>query len=173
MSDPFVGEIRTVGFNFAPKGWAMCSGQLIPISQNTALFSLLGTYYGGNGTSNFALPNLNGVMVIGQGQGPGLSLRDIGEIGGASAVSLVQDELPPHTHQPIGSTATATSGEPQNLTWAEPRLGRAQRAAYAPTPSTPMAPLGMTGGGAAHNNMPPYLAMYYVIALQGVYPPRS
>ena len=103
MADPFVGEIRTFGFNFPPTGWAQCNGQLLPISQNTALFSLLGTYYGGDGKSNFARPNLQGASPLDQGQGPGLSQRYIGETGGAGFVTLLQSEMPSHTHLVSGS----------------------------------------------------------------------
>src|SRR5438034_4503587 len=98
MADPFVAEIRLFGFNFAPKGWAMCNGQLLPISQNTALFSLLGTTYGGNGQTTFALPNLQGSVPMGAGQGQGLSVRDLGEAGGSEAVTLLASEMPAHTH---------------------------------------------------------------------------
>ena len=105
MASPFVAEIRIFGFNFAPKGWAFCDGQILPLSQNTALFSLLGTTYGGDGKSNFALPNLQGSAPMQQGQGPGLSLRDLGETGGETTVSLLQSEIPSHTH-----TASASGG---------------------------------------------------------------
>src|ERR1700710_2156202 len=98
MATPFVAEIRVVGFNFAPKGWAQCNGQLLPLSQNTALFSLLGTFYGGNGKSNFALPNIEGSVVVGQGQGPGLSEYFLGETGGEQTVTLLQSEMPVHSH---------------------------------------------------------------------------
>src|SRR5689334_23514445 len=106
MSDQFVAEIRIFPFNFAPTGWAMCAGQLLPISQNTALFSLLGTFYGGDGKSNFALPNLQGSVPIAQGEGPGLSIRDLGESGGESAVTLLQTEMPAHTHGIRGKDAS-------------------------------------------------------------------
>ncbi len=171
--DPYVGEIRTIGFSYAPAGWAMCNGQILPIAQNTPLFSLLGAQYGGNGTTTFALPNLNGAMVIGPGQGPGLTPRDIGEIGGSRVVTLTTAEMPRHTHAARGSSATGTTGNAPGSTWAQPRLGRAPRPAYAaPGASVDMAPLAPAGGGASHNNLPPFLAMYFVIALQGVFPPR-
>ncbi|MFF5624757.1 tail fiber protein [Microbacterium sp. LWH10-1.2] len=175
MVEPFVGEIRTVGFNFAPQGWAMCSGQLIPISQNTALFSLLGTYYGGDGKVTFALPNLNGSFVIGQGAGPGLTPRDLGEMGGSSAVTLLNSEMPSHTHPANAVAAAGTTGNPADRRWAETRYGRATRNAYASTKNAIMAPDAVvpSGGNAPHNNMPPYVGMYYVIALQGVFPPRG
>jgi microcystin-dependent protein len=176
MSDPYLGEIRTVGFNFAPRGWAMCSGQILPISQNTALFSLLGTVYGGNGTSTFGLPNLNGAIAIGQGQGPGLTERTLGEAGGAPAVSLLTSEMPAHTHAAMASTAVATTGNAADDVWAVPRYGRAARPAYAPASASnaAMSPaaLGIAGGSGPHNNLPPYLGVYFVIALQGAFPPR-
>src|SRR5437762_8674523 len=109
MSDPFVAEIRIFPFNFAPRGWAMCNGQLLPISQNTALFSLLGTFYGGDGKSTFALPNLQNSVAINQGQGPGLSLRDLGETGGEQNVTLLMTEMPSHNHSFVGTTANANT----------------------------------------------------------------
>ncbi|GAA5036642.1 phage tail protein [Microbacterium fluvii] len=177
MSDPFVAEIRTVGFNFAPRGWALCSGQLLPISQNTALFSLLGTTYGGDGRSTFALPNLNGAMAIAPGQGPGLSQRDLGETSGSATVTLLESEIPAHTHGARAVAGAATTGDPAGATWANPRYGRVTRPAYAAAGSSPttMSPQALTiaGGSQPHNNLPPYLGMYFVIALQGVYPPRG
>src|SRR5262244_4542601 len=106
MADPFVAEIRIFPFNFAPKGWAFCDGQLLPISQNTALFSLLGTTYGGDGKSTFALPDLQGSAPMQAGQGPGLSLRDLGELGGEQTVTLIQTEMPAHAHTAVGSTGS-------------------------------------------------------------------
>jgi microcystin-dependent protein len=117
MADPFVGEIRTFGFNFPPRGWAQCNGQLLPISQNTALFALLGTYYGGDGKSTFALPNLQGASPMDQGQGSGLSERYIGEMGGAGQVTLLQSEMPTHPHLISGSARPATENDPNNFYW--------------------------------------------------------
>lgn len=175
MSDQFLGEIRTVGFSYAPLGWALCSGQILPIAQNTALFSLLGTYYGGNGQSTFALPNLNGAFAIGQGHGPGLSPRFIGEMGGTSTVTLLPMEMPSHTHTAAGAAGAGTSGDPQGRRWAQPRFGRSTRSAYAPTTNAAMSPdaVGVAGGNQPHENMPPYVGMYFVIAMQGIYPPRG
>jgi microcystin-dependent protein len=175
MSDPYVGEIRTVGFNFAPYGWAMCSGQIIPIAQNTALFSLIGTLYGGNGTTTFALPNLNGSFAIGRGDGAGLTPRRVGDQGGLSSVTLSIAEIPAHTHEAAGVAAAGTSGSPDARRWAQPRFGRVAQNAYGTTANTAMASdaLGFAGGGEPHENMPPYLAMYFVIALSGVFPPRD
>ncbi|MGW8482654.1 phage tail protein [Microbacterium sp. NPDC055903] len=175
MADPYIGEIRTVAFNFAPRNWAMCDGQILPISQNTALFSILGTTYGGNGESTFALPDLNGSFAIGAGQGPGLSQRDLGETGGSETVTLLASEMPTHTHAARAVPATGTSGDPRGRTWAQPRYGRVPREAYGPGHDVTMAPgaIAPTGVGLPHNNMPPFVGMYYVIALTGVYPPRG
>ncbi len=171
MSDPFVAEIRIFPFNFAPQGWAFCNGQLLPISQNTALFSLLGTTYGGDGRSTFALPDLQGNVPLGAGQGPGLSLRDLGETGGAATVTLLESEIPAHTHTLVGTLEDDDSTTP---------AGRAYgglSVAYAPAnaPAVPMAPeaLAPAGGSLPHNNMQPYLTMNFCVALQGIFPPRS
>lgn len=177
MSDPFVAEIRMFGFNFAPKGWAFCDGQILPISQNTALFSLLGTMYGGNGQSTFALPNLQGNAPLQTGQGPGLSDRFQGETGGQVFVTLLESEMPSHNHLLGCGTATGTSPSPSNAVWAAARLGRLGINAYAPTPGAAppqMSPaaLAAAGGSQPHNNMPPYLTLNFCIALQGIFPPR-
>src|SRR5713101_6104362 len=124
MANPFVAEIRMFAGNFAPKGWALCNGQLMPISQNTALFSLLGTTYGGDGKSTFALPNLQGSAPMQQGQGPGLSLRDLGEIGGEQTVTLLQTEMPAHTHGVQASSSAGTVIPPTGAIWATPGAGR-------------------------------------------------
>lgn len=171
MSDQFVAEIRIVGFNFAPTGWAFCNGQLMPISQNTALFSLLGTYYGGDGKSNFALPNLQGSAPMQQGQGPGLSLRSLGETGGEQNVTLLNSEIPSHTHQANGlSSAGASSPSPAGNVWA-----RTRALLYNTSQNTTMAGQVTTVSGSSlpHNNLPPYLVLNYIIALQGIYPPRT
>ena len=170
MADPFVAEIRIFGFNFAPKGWAMCNGQLIPISQNTALFSLLGTIYGGNGYSNFALPNLSGRTSLHFGRGPGLSDRDQGETGGQETVNLLPSETPSHTHQLWASASENNTGNPENNAWGVSELGDSYRDAG--SGSMGANALAITGGGMPHNNMQPYLTLNFCIALQGVYPPR-
>src|SRR4051794_33812504 len=175
MSDPFVAEIRIFPFNFAPKGWALCNGQLMPISQNTALFSLLGTTYGGDGKSTFALPDLQGSAPMQQGQGPGLSLRDLGEISGEQAVTLLQTEMPAHAHTAQGA-AGAGLADPTSNVWASGAKGFGN--VYSPSAqatNVPMSPaaLSFTGGGQPHNNMMPYLGLTFIIALQGVFPPRS
>jgi microcystin-dependent protein len=174
MSNPFVAEIRIFTGNFAPTGWAQCNGQLMPISQNTALFSLLGTTYGGDGKSTFALPNLQGSAPMQAGQGPGLSLRDLGEIGGEQNVTLLQTEMPAHSHSAQGSSGS-DQVSPTNNAWASgQKLGGGNL--YAPTGNNvqmnPFA-LSITGGNLPHNNMPPYLGLTFIVALQGVFPPRT
>jgi len=174
MSNPFVAEIRIVAFNFAPKGWAFCDGQLLPISQFTAVFSLMGTSYGGNGTTTFALPNLQGSAAMHQGQGPGLSDRFVGETGGSAAVTLIPSELPAHTHTVQGATGGGLSAPSGTDIW-----GSALRGRPAPYMSgggnVSMSPAATATAGAStpHNNMPPYLTLNYVVALQGVFPPRQ
>jgi microcystin-dependent protein len=173
MADPFVAEIRIFPFNFAPKGWAWCDGQLLPISQNTALFSLLGTTYGGDGKSNFALPDLQGRAPMHPGQGPGLSLHDLGETGGSETVTLLESEIPAHSHALMASTSTANQPGPNSNN----SLARTQGATpYGPaTNLVTMAPeaLAPAGGDQPHNNLQPYLTYYFNIALQGVFPPRT
>lgn len=175
MSDQFVAEIRIVGFTFAPKGWAFCNGQLLPISQNTALFSLLGTTYGGDGKSNFALPNLQGQAPLQQGQGPGLSLRTLGEQGGSQTVTLLQTEMPAHNHAAQGATTGTPVATPGGNTWSPPGAGRGLNiydAGVGATVQMGAAALSVTGGSQPHNNLPPYLTLNFVIALQGIFPPR-
>lgn len=169
-SEPFLGQIMPVGFNFAPRGWALCDGQLLPISQNTALFSLLGTIYGGDGRTNFALPDLRARIPIGQSQGPGLSHRFLGSMGGADAVTLNITQLPAHTHSVRGAAVAGTSSHPGNQTWAQVR-GRLYSTS-APDRMTGGA-VAVTGGGQPHNNLPPYLVVNFAIALQGIYPSRN
>ena len=171
MSDPFIAEIRMVGFNFAPQGWARCEGQLLPIAQNTALFSLLGTFYGGDGRSSFALPNLAGNLAVGTGQGPGLSERSLGETGGQASVALTSAQVPAHTHGLMGTSA-ATANSPAGAMLAPTATGAP--AYRAPGALTTMAgsSLTATGQSAPHENRPPSLGVGYCIALQGVYPPR-
>ncbi|TWF39862.1 microcystin-dependent protein [Chitinophaga polysaccharea] len=181
-SAPFVAEIMIFGCNFAPQGFAFCEGQLMPISQNTALFSLLGTYYGGDGKSNFGLPNLQGRVPIGVGQGQGLTQRDLGEQGGVETVTLTLAELPSHTHLVTQTPLAIPVGDVNNTynpvgnylgTTAGTQL-------YGSIPDTGNIPLKSTiqaaNGGYPNlplNNMQPYLALNFVIALQGVFPPRT
>lgn len=173
MADPFVAEIRIFPFNFAPRGWAWCDGQLLPLSQNTALFSLLGTTYGGNGQSNFALPDLQGRAPMHPGQGPGLSLHDLGETGGSETVSLLESEIPNHSHS---FNVVNDVGE-DRMTGPTESIGRSTGGlAFGPaTALATMAPeaLAPAGGDQPHNNMQPYLTFYFNIALQGVFPPRT
>ena len=176
MADPFVAEIRIFPFNFAPRGWAWCDGQILPLSQNTALFSLLGTTYGGDGKSNFALPNLQGRAAMHPGQGPGLSLHDLGETSGSETVTLLESEIPSHSHAMRASTDTADTNEPTGNVLAQ-ALGRGSNVYQSTTNAdiVQMAPeaLAPAGGDAPHNNLMPYLTFYFSIALQGVFPPRS
>lgn len=172
--DPFVAEIRIFPFNFAPRGWAWCDGQLLPLSQNTALFSLLGTTYGGNGKSNFALPDLQGRAPMHPGQGPGLSLHDLGETGGSETVSLLESEIPSHPHGLMGSSSPADSPTPADGAFARV-TGATPYLPPAGAPLSGMSPnaLAPAGGDQPHNNMQPYLTFYFCIALQGVFPPRT
>ncbi len=172
MSDPFVAEIRIVGFNFPPHGWAFCNGQLLPLSQNTALFSLLGTFYGGNGKSNFALPDFQGRAPIQQGQGPGLSEYFIGEQGGTETVSLLESEIPSHSHSLNASDNPAERNNPGGNLYAVPDSGFLYASAASMTPMS-LQSLATSGGSQPHNNMPPYLTLNFIIAMQGIFPPRS
>lgn len=173
MSNPFVAEIRMFPFNFAPRGWALCNGQLLPISQNTALFSLLGTTYGGNGQSNFALPNLQGSVPMHPGQGPGLSLHDLGETGGSDSVILLEAEMPSHTHALMASNQPGEDPQAAGEAFARSlgaSLYQASNAGIAPMSPNAIAP---AGGNQPHNNLQPYLTLNFCIAMQGVYPSRG
>jgi len=175
--DPFVAEIRIFGCNFAPVGWAFCNGQLLPISQNTALFSLVGTFYGGNGTTNFGLPNLQGRAQVGQGQGPGLSPYTIGQAAGSETVSLSPNQNGVHTHGVNCYNDAGDSPGPGGKVLGAPGADRslimfsdATTGTTVPMNSTQISP---SGSGAPHNNLSPYLVLNYCIALQGVYPARN
>ena len=179
MADPFVAEIRIFPFNFAPKGWAFCDGQLMPISQNTALFSLLGTTYGGDGKSTFALPDMQGNAPMQHGQGQGLSLRDLGQLGGSETVTLLVSEMPAHTHAAQATTAIANTNQPASAMLATGRYSFQGQSGSVPiyfngAPDVLMAPqaLSVAGGSLPHNNMQPYLTLNFCIALQGVFPQR-
>jgi microcystin-dependent protein len=175
VSAPFVGEIRIFPYNFPPRGWAFCNGQIIPVSQNTALFAILGTFYGGNGTSNFALPNFIGRVPVHQGQGPGLSQYVIGEIGGSSTVTLPTQQIPSHAHNLLAFTGRGVTAH------ANPASGDALTAsqggsAYSPSaPDTQLSPVsvGQTGGSQPHDNAMPTLSLNFCIALQGIFPARN
>jgi len=175
MSDPFLAEIRMFCGNFAPVGWATCDGQLLPISQSTALFSLLGTQYGGDGRTTFALPNLQARAPLGQGQGPGLSSYVVGQDVGEATVTLLASELPVHTHTANGRAADGTHPSPAANMWGQARVGRVNDLMYGTPATTTMSggALATVGGGQPHNNRPPYLTVLFIIALQGIYPPRG
>jgi microcystin-dependent protein len=173
--DPFVAEIRIFPFNFAPKGWAFCDGQILPLSQNTALFSLLGTTYGGDGKSNFALPNMQGNAPMHPGQGPGLSLHDLGETGGSETVSLLESEIPSHSHSLMASAQPSTRTSPAGNSLCRIQSGATPFVAPSGAPLVSFSDnaLAPAGGDQPHNNMQPYLTLNFCIALQGVYPPRT
>jgi microcystin-dependent protein len=174
--NPFVAEIRIFPFNFAPKGWAFCDGQLLPLSQNTALFSLLGTTYGGDGKSNFALPNMQGNAPMHPGQGPGLSLHDLGENGGSDTVTLLESEIPSHSHALVALNQPADKFIPAaTLGLARAKGGNGY---VNPPPTTGFVAMSdqtvaPAGGDQPHNNLMPYLTLNFCIALQGVFPPRT
>ena len=171
MSEPFIAEIRIFAGNFAPRGWAFCNGQLLPISQNTALFSLIGTTYGGDGRTTTALPNLEGRAPMHPGRGPGLTARRLGERGGVETVTLTEAQMPAHHHSLMATEEEGLFLTPQNQYLA------AGSTIYSTvkTSEVPMASqaLPSTGGSQAHNNMQPYLTMNFIIALVGLYPSRS
>jgi len=167
MAEPFLGQISLFSFQFAPRGWAMCNGQLMPINQNAALFSLLGTFYGGNGTTTFALPNLQGATPI----APDNATIFQGTAGGESNHTLSLAEIPTHSHAVNAKAAAATTGNPSGAVWANAGLNN-----YTPTaPNNSMSAgtIAPTGGGAAHPNTPPYLVLNFCIALQGIFPSRN
>ena len=168
--DPFLGEIRPVGFNFAPRGWALCQGQVMSIAQNTAIFSLLGTTYGGNGQSTFALPDRRGRVAISSGQGPGLSDCVLGETGGTSSVVLTTPQLPPHNHPVVGSSTASSAVSPSGKF-----PGQTARKVYKPLSNGQFSVDAVIadGGGQAHNNIQPFLSINFIIALQGVFPPQN
>ena len=177
--NPFVGQITLFPFNFPPKGWAFCQGQLLPISQNTALFSLLGTMFGGDGKTNFALPDLRGRVPVGQGQGPGLSNYAVGSVQGAETVTLLASQSPPHSHPFPAFAVPATTNAPSGALPAQGHsTGRGAPAVNTYAPLQTAVPLasgqvGPAGNGRPHNNLQPYLTLNWCIALQGIYPPRS
>lgn len=170
--DPFMAEIRIFPFNFAPRNWAFCAGQLMPIFQNTALFSLLGTNYGGDGKSTYSLPDMQGNTPMHPGQGPGLSLHDLGEQGGSQTVTLQQYEIPQHTHQLMAATLNSQSTSPTNNSLGRGNPVRVYTTTLGSDVQMNVNSIGFVGGNLPHNNMMPYLTMNFCIALQGVFPPR-
>lgn len=175
MADNFLGEIRLFPFNFAPLGWAMCNGQLLSIAQNTALFSLLGTQYGGNGTSNYALPNLQGAVAMNMGQGPGLSPYDIGQTGGSATVTLLTTEISAHTHNLMCTATTGNAASPSGNSFGSALRGKPPGYAAASGVKVNMSAsaVASAGGAQPHSNMQPYLTLNYCIALQGIFPARQ
>jgi microcystin-dependent protein len=174
MSNPFLGQLMLVGFNFAPTGWFLAQGQILAISQYTALFSLMGTTYGGNGTSNFQLPNLQGAVAIGSGQGPGLSLYDLGETGGSTSVTLLQSTAPAHNHTPMGRDFPAAVSTPGGNSLAETvAAGSLYSKSTSPVTAMSSSIVPSVGGSQPHNNLMPYLTLNWIIAFQGVFPSRS
>lgn len=165
MSDPFLSEIRIVSFNFAPKGWALCNGQLLPINQNQALFSLLGTTYGGDGRVNFALPNLQGRIPIHFGNG-----HTLGEVGGQESHTLILSEMPAHSHTFSASNAAPDQGLPTGNMWAS---NSGVYSSAPPDSSMNPASISSVGGSQPHTNLQPYLVLNYIIALQGIFPSQS
>ena len=165
MAEPFLGEIRIFSFGFAPKGWALCNGQLLPINQNQALFALLGTFYGGDGRVNFALPSLQGRVPFHMGSG-----LTQGQVGGEQAHTLNIAEMPTHTHVPVGSSSAASAASPAGNVWAS-----LSSSGYSLTPNAAMNPASVsnTGGSQAHDNMSPYLTLNFCIALQGIFPSQN
>ncbi|MGE7113761.1 phage tail protein [Lysinibacillus sp. NPDC047702] len=178
MADAYIGEIRIFTGNFAPKGWALCNGQLMSIQQNSALYAILGIQYGGDGKTTFALPNMIGSAPVNQGAGTGLTPRQVGQVVGEQTVTLLQSQIPAHTHTPRAIQGAGTSGNPTNCLWAEGvGAGRppTQPPLYGTNPDVQMNPLvlGVTGGSEPHNNMQPFLVMNYIICLQGEFPSRG
>ncbi|WP_201006522.1 phage tail protein [Paenibacillus glycanilyticus] len=172
--DPYVGEIRLFAGNYEPRGWAFCNGQIMSIQQNTALFSLLGVTYGGDGRTTFALPDLRGRAPMHWGQGPGLSHRDLGEMNGESSVTLLQTEIPAHTHL-ANAQAASNKTEAQNDIWAMAGApGRGGIQYYSDKTDVSLNPVavGITGGSQPHNNMQPYQALNFIISLEGIFPQR-
>jgi microcystin-dependent protein len=170
MSSPFIGEIRLFPYNFAPRGWAFCAGQILPIAQNTALFSLLGTNYGGNGQTTFGLPDLRGRVAMSSGQGPGLANYSLGEMSGVETITLSQSQMPPHTHLLACSSDDGNAGSPPGnfpASAANPIYANAANSSMNP------AALNISGGGQPHSNLQPYLILNYCIALEGIFPSRN
>ena len=167
MASPFIAQIQMFSFGFAPRFWAQCNGQLLPINQNQALFSLLGTTYGGNGTTTFALPNLQGRTPLHFGQGSGLSNRALGQVGGVETVTLQTTQIPSHTHTVSANSAAPTLGTPAGNLWAQGNYSASGNSAMA------AGDVGNTGGIQPHPNLSPYLTVNFCIALSGIFPSRN
>ena len=172
MSEPFIAEVRIFAGNFAPRGWAFCDGQLLPIAQNTALFSLIGTIYGGDGRTTTALPNMQGRAPMHPGRGPGLTARRLGEKVGVETVALSESQVPSHIHTHVATPVPSTEFPPSATNYAAQAAGGLPYIADAPNADMGAA-IQNAGGGQAHNNMQPYLGLYFIIALVGLYPSRS
>ncbi len=178
MSEPLIGEIRIFAGTFPPAGWAMCDGQLLPISQYPALYMVIGTNYGGDGLTTFGLPNLQGRVPLQAGQGSGMSNHGLGQTGGEQAVTLTVAQVPAHTHAVNANSGSGNQNNPLNNVWAVPHSGRSNLNLYAPTPgANPPAmnagAFAASGDGKPHNNLPPYLTLNFIIALQGLFPARG
>ncbi|MFN0317387.1 MAG: phage tail protein [Burkholderiales bacterium] len=174
MADPFIGQIQAFGFNFAPRGWAQCNGQLLPIAQNQALFALLGTFYGGNGQTTFGLPDLRGRSPIHVGQGPTLSNYTLGEQGGQESVTLTPQQMPQHTHTARALAGNGNSKVAAGNVWAKDAgVSSATYSSVAPDSSMSAQAIASTGGSQPHENRPPYLVINWCIALEGIFPSRN
>lgn len=173
MSEPFLGEIKLVPYNFAPQGWAFAAGQILSIAQNTALFALIGTMYGGDGQTTFALPDLQGRAVLGEGQGPGLSPYVTGQRGGTESVTLNVGHLPSHGHTVAASSSLSNQSTPTNEHIGTAPLGLGNVYGTSIGGLMPANAVGNSGQGLPHENRQPFLAMYYIIALEGIFPSRS
>lgn len=177
MSEPYIGQIMMFAGNFAPRGWQFCQGQVLSIAQNTALFSILGTTYGGNGQTTFALPDLRGRVPMQPGQGPGLSPRTLGEQGGSENVTLISTQMPAHTHAHVASGAQGDQFSPEgnvNAVQVDPNTQQPVNM-YSAAPNTTMNPasIGVAGGSQPHNNMQPYTCINFIIAMEGIFPSRN
>lgn len=170
MAQVYLGSLMLVPYTFAPTGWALCQGQLMQIRSNTALFSLLGTYYGGDGVTTFGLPNLQGAVPVAQGQGPGLSPYDLGQSGGTTSVTLLSGQVPPHNHSMLATSSPASSASPANTAFAEAPIFTTDTGHVVQMNQTAIQPV---GGSQPHNNMMPYQVLNWIIALQGIFPPRQ
>ena len=171
MGTPYLGEIRMFGGNFAPQGWAFCNGQVLSIAENDALFTLIGTTYGGDGQTTFALPDLRGRAPVHMGQGPGLSNYTIGQAAGSETVTLITNQLPAHSHPPAANSSTGTSTSPAGNVWAASK----DLSPFTTVPNTNMnsGAMGMAGGSQPHDNLPPYLTISFIISLFGIFPSQN